>query len=104
MTGRDDEEEDRVEDATEREASPAPQVPVAEAPSASARARDRRGAELDDESPESIRLTFVLLSALAACICVLPRQWISAAILGVVSAGLFAWHLIDKRRLAKARA
>jgi hypothetical protein len=102
MTGRDDDEEDRGEDATEREASPAPSAPVAPVPSASA--RDRRGAELDDDSPESIRLTFVLLSALGACICVLPRQWISAAIMGAVSAGLFVWHLIDKRRLGKARA
>ncbi len=100
MTERDDEEDPDL-DATQREASPvpAPTEPAGQAPPAIV--ASRRGAERDDDSPESVRLTFVLLTALAACICVLPRQWVSAAILGVASVALFVWHVVDKRRLAK---
>lgn len=55
------------------------------------------------ESPASVRKTFVVLTALGGLLLLAPRQWVSAAILLVLSAVLAARHVVVSRREAAAR-
>ena len=53
------------------------------------------------EDPASLRRTFIILTFVAGCVCLPPRQWVSAGILGVLSGYLFFRHTrITKRELA----
>lgn len=55
------------------------------------------------ESPASVRRTFVVLTALGGLLLLAPRQWVSAAILLVLSAVLAARHVVVSRREAAGR-
>jgi hypothetical protein len=56
------------------------------------------------EDKTALRRTFVILTFVGACICLPPRQWVSAGILFVVSGGLYWRHkrILDRERPAKA--
>lgn len=58
---------------------------------------------MDQDSPESIRATFVVLTAIGGAMLLLPRQWVSSAILFAASLSIGVYHLV-KRRKARARA
>jgi hypothetical protein len=69
-----------------------------ESPDLSRRNDDDAHALLDDDSPASVRKTFVVLMAVAGVVCLLPRQWVSAGICFAVSAAIGIAHAVIARR------
>jgi hypothetical protein len=69
------------------------------------RTRDRASPtdveSLPEEDGPSIRRTFVILTFVAGCFLLPPRQWVSAIILFALSGGLFFWNM---RRSAREKA
>jgi hypothetical protein len=57
---------------------------------------------MDQDSPESVRVTFVVLTAIGGALLLLPRQWVSSAILFAASLSIGVYHLL-KRRKARAK-
>jgi hypothetical protein len=57
---------------------------------------------LDDDAPARVRKTFVGITATAGVVCLLPRQWISAAICFAVALVLFVVHRVKLAREARA--
>ncbi len=58
-----------------------------------------------EEDKSAIRRTFVILTFVAGCILLPPRQWVSAAILFVVSGALLVRHRrITKREAARSKS
>jgi hypothetical protein len=54
--------------------------------------------ELDGDSPAEVRVTFVVLMLVAALLCAIPRQWVSAGILlGLALVG-GSFHMLKRRR------
>lgn len=45
------------------------------------------------EDPATVRRTFIWLSLAATIMLLPPRQWVSSAIMGVVTLALFVWHM-----------
>jgi hypothetical protein len=69
-----------------------------ESPDLSRRNDDDAHALLDDDSPASVRKTFVVLMAVAGVVCLLPRQWVSAGICFAASAVIGIAHAVMARR------
>jgi hypothetical protein len=69
-----------------------------ESPDLSRRNDDDAHALLDDDSPASVRKTFVVLTAVAGVVCLLPRQWVSAGICFAASAAIAIAHAVIARR------
>jgi hypothetical protein len=53
---------------------------------------------LDDDPPARVRKTFAWLTAIAGVVCLLPRQWVAAAICFAGTVGVVAFHLVASRR------
>lgn len=54
------------------------------------------------EDPATIRRTFIWLALAATIMLLPPRQWVSSAIMGVVTLGLFVWHMWKQGQAAEA--
>lgn len=55
------------------------------------------------EDPATVRRTFIWLALAATVMLLPPRQWVSAGIMGVVTLGLFVWHMWKQGKAEDAK-
>ena len=93
MTERND-DDDETGDVAERHVEP----PAPQAPMPVAVAEVDPWVAMDQESPASIRGTFIVLTLVAGLLLLPPRQFVSSRILIVISVSLAVYHFVSGRR------